>query len=97
MFTKHLPEEKGLYLQPCPSIHTFFMKYPIDVIYLDRENVIVGLQEHLQPNKLGARFPNAASIIELPAGRIQTTRLQVGAAMTMLQSAQKESMPGVPR
>ncbi|WP_088007102.1 DUF192 domain-containing protein [Indiicoccus explosivorum] len=78
MMTEQFPEGGALHLAPCPSVHTFFMKYAIDVLYLNEENGIVGLEENLEPGKLGRRFPGARSVIELPAGTIRRTSAAVG-------------------
>jgi uncharacterized membrane protein (UPF0127 family) len=78
MFSKALPFGSALHIQPCRSIHTFFMRYSIDIIYMDAQRRIVGLEERLGPGKLGAIFPQVDSVIELPAGTIETTGTQLG-------------------
>ncbi len=78
MFTNELPVGTALHITPCGSIHTFFMQYSIDVIYLDTQRRIVGLQSNLAPGKLGAVITSAASVLELPAGTLERTQTQVG-------------------
>jgi uncharacterized protein len=78
MGTKILPEQSGLYINPCSQIHTCFMQYSIDLIYLDQSNAVVGIEENLAPWKIGKRFDNVKSVIELPANTIQQTSLKVG-------------------
>ncbi|GGG00598.1 DUF192 domain-containing protein [Paenibacillus abyssi] len=78
MFTNHLPSGTGLHLAPCQSIHTFFMNYAIDVIYLDDQQQIVGIENKLQPGKLGQVFRNSVSVIELPAGTLENSKTRVG-------------------
>ncbi|MGJ9457690.1 DUF192 domain-containing protein [Oceanobacillus sp. CF4.6] len=81
MLTKSMPENTGLHISPCPSIHTFFMKYSIDILYLNKENEIVGIEENLEPGKIGKRFSGAYSVIEFPAGTIKDTPTFSGQAV----------------
>jgi uncharacterized membrane protein (UPF0127 family) len=78
MFTASLKDDCALHLTPCRSVHTFFMKYPIDVVYLDALGIIVGFDERLEPNRLGTVVPHTRSVIELPAGRIREASLRIG-------------------
>ncbi|MCZ8521581.1 MULTISPECIES: DUF192 domain-containing protein [Paenibacillus] len=83
MFSKELPAGTGLHIRPCRSIHTFFMRYAIDVLYLDEALVIVGMQESLQPGRIGPLIPKAQSVIELPAGSLGQTRTKNGQAVSI--------------
>jgi uncharacterized protein len=78
MFSKHLPIGNALHIQPCQSIHTFFMKYDIDVIYLDKEMKVIKITHAMKPGKVGNVVKSARSVVELPAGVIQKTDTQVG-------------------
>jgi uncharacterized protein len=78
MFTKALEPGAGLHLQPCRSIHTFFMRYAIDVIYLNAESRIVALDLEMPPGRLGSLHPGTVSVVELPAGSLRQAQLKVG-------------------
>jgi uncharacterized membrane protein (UPF0127 family) len=78
MFSKELPFGSALHILPCRSIHTFFMNYSIDVIYMDAQQRIVGLEERLDPGKVGTMFSQVRSVLELPAGTIETTGTKLG-------------------
>lgn len=78
MFTKSLPSSCCLHIHPCRSVHTFFMKYRIDILYLDDQYNIIGVEANLKPGKLGAVYSNSVSVIELPEGTIQQKGIQVG-------------------
>lgn len=65
-----LPEGEGLLIRPCKGIHTFFMKFPIDAVFLDRDNRVVALYKSLQPNRLTLIYLKANSVLELPAGTL---------------------------
>ena len=68
----------GLLLVPCKSIHTFFMKIPIDVVYLDAAMTIVKIEKNMMPWKTGKTCKNAYCILELPAGVADQLHLAVG-------------------
>jgi uncharacterized membrane protein (UPF0127 family) len=75
---RSLAEDEGLLLTPCSSIHTFFMRFPIDSLYLDREHVVVKAVKDLRPFRVSACVRGARSILELPAGAIEASGTQVG-------------------
>lgn len=78
MFTKNLPLDCGLSIQPCRGIHTFFMRYSIDVLHLDSNGQIVAVEENLQPGKISKIHPLTKKVVELPAGKIKKTQTKVG-------------------
>jgi uncharacterized membrane protein (UPF0127 family) len=65
-----LPAGQGLLIKPCKGIHTFFMKFSIDVVFLDRDNRVVALYRSLEPNRLTRVSGKAHSVLELPAGTL---------------------------
>lgn len=65
-----LDSGQGLLIRPCKGIHTFFMKFPIDAVFLDKENQIVALFRSLPPNRLTPIFRTAAAVLELPPGTL---------------------------
>lgn len=78
MFTKELPTGHGLHIQPCQSIHTFYMNYSIDVLYVNEQLVVVAMDLEMRPRKFGKLYKQAQSVIELPAGTIQHSRTKIG-------------------
>lgn len=60
------------------GIHTLFMKYPIDVLVLDKENKIAALKRDLKPNRIFVWNIKHDTIIELPAGIIQNSSSNIG-------------------
>ncbi|WP_413302163.1 DUF192 domain-containing protein [Bacillus sp. 1P10SD] len=83
MFSKSLPAGHGLLIRPCQSIHTFFMNYSIDVLYLSEDFEIVGLDETVKPATVGKYHKRAKSVLELPAGMIQKTETKIGNYLTI--------------
>lgn len=58
------------------GIHTFGLKFPIDVLILDKNNRIVCLRENLQPNRVFVWPPRYDTVVELPNGFIKSKHLQ---------------------
>jgi uncharacterized membrane protein (UPF0127 family) len=72
-----LPAGEGLLLQPAPSVHTVFMRFPIDVIFLDRNLQVVKLVERLAPWR-AASARHARAALELASGEASARRLEIG-------------------
>ena len=68
----------ALILQPCSEIHTCFMPYPIDVLFLSRSRQIIRIEENIPPWTLYAGEKGAWCVVELPAGRAGDWGLRVG-------------------
>ncbi len=64
---------EALVLEPCTSIHTAFMRFSIDVVYVDRDRRVVKAVADLRPFRVSAALRSARSAIELPRGTIATT------------------------
>ena len=74
---KGLAAGEGLWIIPCESVHTFFMQFPIDLVYLDRKHVIKKVREGVPPWRISVCF-SAHSILELPSGTIRSTETLAG-------------------
>lgn len=70
-----LPEE-ALVLKPCNSIHTFFMHFPIDVLFISKDNRVIKAISSLKPFRITSVYLRSAFVIELPAGTIISTSTQ---------------------
>jgi uncharacterized membrane protein (UPF0127 family) len=64
---------EGLWIVPCPMIHTFFMKFPIDVLFLDADLVVRRVIEDLGPWRLSPWVLSSRSVLELPGGSLKGT------------------------
>ena len=73
-----LPEGEGLLLRPCLGVHTFFMKFPIDLVFLDRRNRVVAAVKDLKPHRMTGLVRSASSVLELPAGTVEASGTCVG-------------------
>jgi uncharacterized membrane protein (UPF0127 family) len=68
---------EGLWIKPCESVHTFFMKFPIDLVYLDKALKVRKVRSAVPAWRLSACL-SAFSVLELPAGTIGQTQTAVG-------------------
>ncbi len=78
MFRQKLETGRGLLLAPCDGVHMFFMRFAIDVVYLDKNFCIKKIVRSLPP-WLGVSFCFGAwAALELPAGEAERLNLEVG-------------------
>ena len=68
----------GLWIVPCRGVHTWAMRFPIDVIYLDSSRTVVHIECDLQPWRFAPVRMHAASVLELPCQTISETGTAVG-------------------
>lgn len=72
-----LPRGEGILLRPAASVHTLFMRFPIDVVFLDDELEVLGIAAELPPWRAAAQR-KADAALELPAGECARRGLAVG-------------------
>lgn len=72
-----LAQGEGLWIVPCESVHTFFMRFAIDLVYLDRKNQVKKVRSGVGPWRLSACL-SAHSVIELASGSVRSTQTQRG-------------------
>jgi uncharacterized membrane protein (UPF0127 family) len=68
---------QGLWIVPCQSVHTWFMRFPIDLIYLNGDKRVKRLRSDVSPWRLSACL-SGASVLELGAGTICASRTEQG-------------------
>lgn len=76
--TSALNESQGLWIHRCNSIHTFFMKYPIDCVFLDRQMVVRSVIADVAPGRMVWPQWRAVSVVEMRAGRAKELGLKLG-------------------
>ena len=69
---------QGLWIQPSHGIHTFAMRFAIDAVYLDRDRIVIHIEEGLKPWRLAAVRAQAVSVLELPTGTVVESLTAVG-------------------
>ena len=73
-----LPDNQGLWITPCSSVHSFFMRFSFDAVFVDDKGHIVHLVEAMPPGKVTPLINGAKAVLELPAGSIGQHQLNVG-------------------
>jgi len=80
------PAGEGLIIAPTNAIHTFFMRFAIDVAFLSKAGVVVKISTALRPWRMSATF-RAFAVLELPAGTLAQTGTIVGDTLQIVESA----------
>lgn len=81
---KGLAPGEGMWIIPCESVHTFFMQFPIDLIYIDKKHRVKKTRASVPAWRLSACL-SAHSVIELPAGTIRESRTEKGDLLEIVQ------------
>ena len=76
--------DEALIIIPCKSIHMFFMRFPIDVVFVDKELKVVGMVENIQPFRLSPTYRKAGFAIELAVGSVQRLQIQIGDSIQII-------------
>lgn len=82
----------GLWIVPCKGVHTLAMRFPIDVLYLDRARTVVHVERGLQPWRFAPVRLQAASVLELPSEKVSETGTAVGDKIEI--TLKEEGLPG---
>lgn len=85
----------GLWIVPCESVHTFGMKFALDLVYLDRLYRVVKIRTGVPPWRISASL-RAHSVLELPSGSIQPASLVVGDQLQLSDCSTVETVPETP-
>ena len=72
-----LVQGEGLWIVPCEGIHTFAMKFPIDVVFLNRKRKILKIRPSMKRGRIALSLL-AHSVLELPAGTLVQTGTERG-------------------
>jgi uncharacterized protein len=77
MFRSSPPQRsQGLLLNPCNSIHTFFMRYSLDVVFLSKTNEVIKVIRNLKPWRMTWIYFRASKTLEVPAGALPASVLE---------------------
>jgi len=85
-----LEKGQGLLLKHEKSIHTLFMRFPIDVVYLNEQQQVIKIDQNMPPFRLGSYIAKSDSILELPVGTIQETNTAIGDQLSFSMAALKK-------
>jgi uncharacterized membrane protein (UPF0127 family) len=84
------PPGQALWIVPCRGVHTFAMRFPLDLLYLDRARKVIDVHENVQPWRVAPLRFHAASVMELPPGAIRKSRTEIGDKVEIVTAAQPE-------
>ena len=82
-----LGEDEGLWIEPCDSVHTFFMRFPIDVAFVDRDGVVVRRIDRLVPWRATRLHAKARACVELAAGVLERHDVREGTRLALVEAA----------
>ena len=78
------PPGQGLWIKPSRGVHTLAMRFPIDVVYLDKDNRVVHLERQLKPWRVAPVRLGAMSVLELPANTLAPSGTMLGDELEMV-------------
>ena len=87
MGRRSLPEGEGLHIIPCNSVHTFFMRFTMDAIFLDKEARVVKVVPEMKPFRAAVGGRGAHSVLELPAGAAAIAKVEAGDRFVFRESS----------
>jgi len=74
----------ALFLNPCRAVHTYFLRFPIDILLLDDSLQIISTCRALTPGKIGPLVTGVTGVMELPAGVIDSSGTSDGDQLTII-------------
>lgn len=80
---KGLKPGQGLVLAPCNAIHTCFMRFTIDVVFINDYGRVLEIYHTMAPFRFSARVKGAARVVELPAGILRQSDTRVGDVLAL--------------
>lgn len=75
---KALAEGEGLLIRPCRQIHTFFMRFTLDVLFVSKEGVVVHIIEYFGKNLISPEIRLGREVIELQGGTVSKKHIHIG-------------------
>ena len=76
--TKSLDPGDGLFIDNCQSIHSFFMQYAFDAVFINRKGEVLHTVKRMKPTRMSRHVFGASAVLELPAGTIDETQTVKG-------------------
>jgi uncharacterized membrane protein (UPF0127 family) len=91
---RKLGPEEALWIIPSKGVHTMGMRFPIDVVFVDKESKVVSVIPDLSPYRATGIYLSAHSVLELPSGTIKKSRTEVGDQLdiSLVESSQIDDL-----
>ncbi|MEW5819536.1 MAG: DUF192 domain-containing protein [Cyanobacteriota bacterium] len=77
LLDSNLPDDTGLLIVPGKQIHSWFMRFTFDAVFINKEGNVIHLIENMKPWKCSKLLLKAKSVLELPAGTIAKTNIDI--------------------
>lgn len=87
-----LPEGAALIIAPCNAVHTFFMRFPIDIVFVARDGTVVGTRQNVRPWRMAAAL-RAFATIEMASGAISASGVRPGDRIVVTPRPRPEEVP----
>lgn len=84
---KSILDNEALIIKPCCSVHTFFMKFAIDVLFVNKRNEVIALYENVKPWRILPIHWNSLYVVELASGNISNNGIFKGDAIKINASS----------
>ena len=81
---KFFPDGQALIIKPCNCVHTLFMRFPIDVLFLGKNNQVVKALPQLNPFRFSKLYWKSYMVVELPSRKLEATQTQDGDILQFL-------------
>ena len=76
--------KQAIILDPCNSVHTFFMHFALDILFVDKHYKVIKVFHRLNPNRITRIYWHSSRVIELPIGSLSLTHTQVQDQLQLL-------------
>lgn len=86
MRKRDLPEDEGLLIVPCNSVHSMFMRFPIDLLFLDRDFKVIKIVEVFKPWKATPIIRGCYQVVELRAGVVKKMGVSIRDELNIIKS-----------
>lgn len=84
MFKERLEEDSAMLICPCNSVHTFFMKFPLDILFISKEYEVLYVIKNMLPQNISPFIRKSFLVLELPVGTIEKTNTEKGDYLNMI-------------
>lgn len=89
MLTKPLAVDAALLIPRCSSVHTFFMRFALDLVYLNKQGSVVKLVKNVKPWRMSWGGAGATQTLEMTTGGIERFAIQQGDQLVATNSVEK--------
>ena len=82
---KPLKESEGLLIKDCRSIHTMWMRYSIDAVFIDKQDRVTAVYKDMAPFRFSPYIRGASSVLELKAGSADRASIRIGDTISFIE------------